>query len=78
MTWWDAFRKFLVINKGQYLQDESASFAKFWGRFGADVDRRLEGITGEERGRVKELVDVVAKREVRFPSEERVREVLGE
>jgi len=78
MTWWDAFRNFLVINKGQYLQDESASFAKFWRRFGVDIDRRLESITGEERGRVKELIDVVAKKEVRFPSEERIREVVGE
>ncbi|KAI4674859.1 uncharacterized protein J4E84_010300 [Alternaria hordeiaustralica] len=78
MTWWDAFRNFLVINKGQYLQDESASFAKFWGRFGADIDRRLESITEEEQRRVKELIDMVAKKEVRFPSEERVREVLGE
>ena len=78
MTWWDAFRNFLVINKGQYLQDESASFAKFWGRFGADIDRRLENVTGEEWGRVEELVDMVAKKEVRFPSEEIIREVLGE
>ncbi|KAI4714285.1 hypothetical protein J4E89_001735 [Alternaria sp. Ai002NY15] len=78
MTWWDAFRNFLVINKGQYLQDESASFEKFWGRFGVDIDRRLERVTGEERGRVEELVDVVAEKEVRFPSEERIREVLGE
>ena len=78
MTWWDAFRNFLVINKGQYLQDESASFAKFWERFGADIDRRLEGITDEERRWVKELIDMVAKNEVRFPSEEKVREVLGE
>ena len=78
ITWWDAFRNFLVINKGQYLQDESAGFAKFWGRFGADIDRRLENITGEERGRMKELVDVVAEKEVRFPSEERIREVLGQ
>ncbi|KAI4938774.1 uncharacterized protein J4E92_000055 [Alternaria infectoria] len=78
MTWWDAFRNFLVINKGQYLQDESASFARFWGRFGADIDRRLGNVTGEEWGRVEELIDVVAKKEVRFPGEERVREVLGE
>ncbi|KAI4621296.1 uncharacterized protein J4E87_006924 [Alternaria ethzedia] len=78
MTWWDAFRNFLVINKGQYLQDESASFAKFWGRFGADIDRRLENVTGEEWRRMKELIDMVAEKEVRFPSEERVREVLGE
>ncbi|KAI4938263.1 hypothetical protein J4E85_000702 [Alternaria conjuncta] len=78
MTWWDAFRNFLVVNKGQYLQDESASFAKFWERFGVDIDRRLENITEEERGRVKELVDVVAEKEVRFPGEERIREVLGQ
>ncbi|KAI4624412.1 hypothetical protein J4E83_004086 [Alternaria metachromatica] len=78
MTWWDAFRNFLVINKGQYLQDESASFTKFWGRFGADIDRWLENITGEEQRRVEELVDLVARKEVRFPSEERIREVLGE
>ncbi|KAI4682439.1 uncharacterized protein J4E88_005329 [Alternaria novae-zelandiae] len=78
VTCWDAFRNFLVINKGQYLQDESASFAKFWGRFGADIDRRVENISEEERRRVKELIDVVTGKEVRFPSEERVREVLGE
>ncbi|KAI4705999.1 hypothetical protein J4E81_000884 [Alternaria sp. BMP 2799] len=78
MTWWDAFRNFLVINKGQYLQDESASFVKFWGRFGADIERRLKDITGEERERVEELIDVVAEKEVRFPGEERIREVLGE
>ena len=78
MTWWAAFRNFLVINKGQYLQDESASFARFWERFGADIDRGLENITGEEQRRVQELIDMVAKKEVRFPSDERIREVLGE
>ncbi|KAI4638685.1 hypothetical protein J4E93_009713 [Alternaria ventricosa] len=77
MTWWDAFRNFLIVNKGQYLQDEAAGFAKFWGRFGEDVDWRLGNVTGEERRRVKELVEGVMAGEVRFPGDEEIREVLG-
>ncbi|KAH6881974.1 hypothetical protein BKA58DRAFT_433754 [Alternaria rosae] len=78
ITWWDAFRNFLVINKSQYRQDGSASFAKFWERFGEEIDRRLGNTTQEDQRRVQELIDMVVEKEVRFPSDERIREVLGE
>jgi hypothetical protein len=75
-TWWDMFTSFLVINKGQYIHESSSSFARFSERFGAEIDRRLENMTKEEEQLVQGLLDMVIEREDRFPSEERIEEVL--
>jgi serine/threonine protein kinase len=77
MTWWGSFRNFLVINKDRYLEDKTASFAKFWERFGIEIDHRLENVSDEEQKLVLELIDRVVMKEDRFPSEERIREVLA-
>jgi serine/threonine protein kinase len=78
MTWWDVFTRFLAINKSQYLQEASSSSAQFRERFGVAIDRRLEDIADEEERQVQELLDMVVKKEVRFPSEERIRDALGQ
>ncbi|KAG9193607.1 hypothetical protein G6011_03642 [Alternaria panax] len=75
-TWSDVFMNFLNISKDQYLQEESSTFAQFRERFGADIDRRLVEVTEEEVGQVQELLDMIVEKEVRFPSEDRIREVL--
>jgi len=48
----------------------------FKGQFGTEINRQLEEMTEDEVRQVKELLDMVAEKEVRFPSEDRFREVL--
>lgn len=75
-TWWDGFISFLKINKSQYLQENSLTFIEFKDQFGAEINRRLEEVTEDGMGQVQGLLDMVAEKEVRFPSEDRIREVL--
>ncbi|KAF7680159.1 hypothetical protein GT037_001810 [Alternaria burnsii] len=75
-TWWNGFISFLKINKSQYLQEKSLTFIEFKDQFGAEINRRLEEVTEDEIGQVQGLLDMVAEKEVRFPSEDRIREVL--
>jgi hypothetical protein len=75
------FTRFLAINKSQYLQEASSSFAQFAQfreRFGVAIDGQLEDIADEEERQVQELLDMVVKKEVRFPSEDRIRDALGQ
>jgi len=75
-TWWDVFISFLKINSSQYLQEKSSTFTRFKDQFDTEINRRLEEVTEDEVRQVQGLLDMVAEKEVRFPSEHRIREVL--
>ena len=75
-TWWDVFISFLKINNSQYLQEKSSTFTRFKDQFGTEINRRLKEVTEDEVRQVQGLLDMFAEKEVRFPSEDRIREIL--
>ncbi|KAJ5023451.1 hypothetical protein PSV08DRAFT_364070 [Bipolaris maydis] len=76
---WGELMQMLVENElDRGLRTCTMGFGEFCARFEGEMVRQVESGVGAERERAKELVErVVAMREVEFPGEEWVREVLA-